>query len=449
VSFAYGYNQANQRVSQTASDKSWWFYPSAASTTGYTANSLDQYTAVGAVTPTYDGNGNLTSDGTFTFGYDAENRLISASGPGNTASYAFDAQGRRKSKTVNGVSTFYLTDADNREVLEYSGASGQILHSYTYGLGPNEVLSDNNVPAATRVSFTPDVQGSIQATLESGTGVLSAHGYQSFGQSASTSGSFRYTGQRIDAETGGLYYYRARMYSPSLGRFLQVDPSNGSGSGNRYAYVGNDPINVIDPSGLVAEPGSGSPYGTLDNGGQNSSLFNTSYAFMSAPSAVTGVASVAGGGGVFGPAVALAVPLALSGDTCATCNQDPFYYATYTRANPVTDQVYSGRTSGYGDPYTLVQRRGAQQPILTGEGFSSPVLDQAVMLQQDPNAYAAIRGREQQLIDFNGGAQSVGGTSRNMINGISEMNPLRDFYIQQSINRFGALPDNSPRTRGQ
>jgi YD repeat-containing protein len=54
------------------------------------------------VTPTYDGNGDLTFDGTFTYGYDPESRLISASGAGNTASYAYDAQGRRKSKTVNG-----------------------------------------------------------------------------------------------------------------------------------------------------------------------------------------------------------------------------------------------------------------------------------------------------------------------------------------------------------
>ncbi|WP_239515700.1 RHS repeat domain-containing protein, partial [Stenotrophomonas maltophilia] len=77
-----------------------------------------QYTAVGAVSPSYDGNGNLGSDGTFTFGYDAENRLVSASGAGNTVAYAYDAQGRRKSRTVNGATTMFVTDADNREVLD-------------------------------------------------------------------------------------------------------------------------------------------------------------------------------------------------------------------------------------------------------------------------------------------------------------------------------------------
>ena len=117
-------------------DNTWFNYPAATpSTVSYSANALNQCTAVGAVTPSYDGNGNLTSNGTFTLGYDAENRLSSASGAGNTASYTFDAQGRRKTKTVNGATTVFVTDAANREVLEYDGASRAILRWYAYGSG--------------------------------------------------------------------------------------------------------------------------------------------------------------------------------------------------------------------------------------------------------------------------------------------------------------------------
>ena len=76
-----------------------------ASTVSYTANALNQYTAVGPVSPSYDGNGNLANDGTFLFGYDAENRLTIAGNASFTATYTFDAQGRRKSKTVNGTTT--------------------------------------------------------------------------------------------------------------------------------------------------------------------------------------------------------------------------------------------------------------------------------------------------------------------------------------------------------
>jgi RHS repeat-associated protein len=288
---AYGYDATNRRVSQSATDNSWWFYPTTGSTVSYTANALNQYTGVGAVIPTYDGNGNLTGDGTFTYGYDAENRLTSASEAGNTITYAYNGQGRRKLKTVNGTTTIFVTDADNREVLEYDGTSGQILRWYAYGLGSNDVLNQMNVAAGTRTTLIPDIQGSIVGSIDSASGALSTRGYLPYGASATTDGTFAYTAQRIDPETNGLYYYRARMYMPAWGRFMQVDPiqglgttpasvappnaplapSNpsiasplttpvstpattlGYGASNLYAYVENDPLNRADPTGLAPD----------------------------------------------------------------------------------------------------------------------------------------------------------------------------------------------------
>jgi len=283
VAFGFGYDATNRRISQTATDNTWWYYPPAASTTSYTANDLNQYSAVGSVTPTYDANGDLTSDGTFTYGYDAENRLISASGTGLSAAYAYDAQGRRKSKTVNGTTTIYVTDADNREVLEYDGTSGAIGNWYPYALGPNDVLNQVGVATGTRATFIPDIHGSFIGSLDANSGTLTKTSYLPYGGSTSTSGSFGYTGQRIDPETSGLYYYRTRMYAPAWGRFMQPDPIGYAAAQNLYRYVANDPLNLVDTWGLTPD--------------QPTPVIGSATAAQAPPFAIAAAAGGAGGGG--------------------------------------------------------------------------------------------------------------------------------------------------------
>lgn len=253
VTFGHSYDKTNRRIGQTVDDNTWLAYPAGApSTTSYTADRLNRYSVVTGLTPSYDANGNLTGDGTYTYGYDAENRMVTANGAGNSSTYTYDGRGRRKSRTVNGTTTISVTDNDNREVLEYDDASGAILRWYAYGIGPNDVLNQMNVPTNSRAVFVPDLQGSVVATLNSA-GALSKSAYLAYGGSAAAATPFGYTGQRVDAESGGLYYYRARHYSSALGRFLQPDPIGYASGTLLYAYALNDPLNRIDPSGLTSE----------------------------------------------------------------------------------------------------------------------------------------------------------------------------------------------------
>jgi hypothetical protein len=107
---------------------------------------------------------------------------------------------------------------------------------------------------------------------------------------------------------------------------------------------------------------------------------------------------------------------------------------TYTRTGP-NGQVYAGRTRGFRDPEALIASRAESHPDRLN-GFGPPRLDR-VGLGFD--GIPAIRGREQQLIDFHGGAQSDGGSSANVIRGVAKANPRGRYYWGKSNEQFGPL----------
>jgi RHS repeat-associated protein len=243
----------------------------------YSYNNANELTGQsGNVTYTYDNNGNLLTKTVGTsvtsYGWDFENRLTSVilPGTGGTVTFKYDPFCRRIEKvyTHSGATTtsIYAYDGDNQ--VEEVDASGNVVARYVQGLGIDELRfraptgrghrSPEIGPLAILRSgvtsyYHADGLGSVNALSQINRSYDEIYKYDSFGVRLSFDGTvtnpFQYTARERDDETS-LYYYRARYYDTSVGRFVSEDPIRFSGGADFYTYVDNDPPNFSDPNGL-------------------------------------------------------------------------------------------------------------------------------------------------------------------------------------------------------
>lgn len=261
-------------------------------TTTYTPNNVNEYTAVasiGTVTPVYDANGNMLNDGTHVYAYDFENRLVEVDG-GTTAVYKYDALGRRIQKvtTAGTINYFY----DGQFMVEERNASDVVTATYISGAEIDNILSMSR--GGNTYFYHHNSLGSVVAITDNTGTAAERYEYDAYGKptifdnaysllaATAIGNTFMFTGREYDAETAN-YHYRARSYNPVLGRFMQQDPIGNWGdmnnNGNGVSYVGNNPVNEIDPMGLFMVVGRRGRNGLLECLCGDGAGFNSENAF--------------------------------------------------------------------------------------------------------------------------------------------------------------------------
>ena len=167
---------------------------------------------------------------------------------GGGATYARNGSGQRVAKTVGGVTTVFFYDGAGRLLGEYT-SSGTTIQEYVY-LGNMPVAI---VQPTSTYYVKADELNTPRAVVDTAGTTVWSWARLPFGENA-PSGAFtlnlRFPGQYYDAETGTMENHM-RVYDPKLGRYLQSDPAGLHGGLNTYAYVKNNPLQRVDPSGLL------------------------------------------------------------------------------------------------------------------------------------------------------------------------------------------------------
>jgi RHS repeat-associated protein len=219
---------------------------------GAPTNRLTSVTTSGVTSNyAYDSAGNVTNDGSHTYAYDAENRIVSVDS-GTTATYAYDTSNQRYKKVTGGATTHYIWQG-SQVIAEHNGGTGTVLTDYV-SAGSRMIA---NVSSGSTQYFLSD-RLSVRMTLDTSGSVLGRQAHLPFGEDFGESGTqekHHFTSYERDGGSGTDYAVN-RQHAQTIGRFNRPDPFDASArvsnpqSLNRYSYAGNNPVNRTDTLGL-------------------------------------------------------------------------------------------------------------------------------------------------------------------------------------------------------
>jgi len=218
----------------------------------------NKYQTFDGYTLEYDAERNLTRK--YKAGFDqrlewnALGQLVTVTTNGAIVTYGYTPSGLRFRRTQGGTPRYYVY-FDGNLLLEID-QDGNTVRRYAHMPGTDNPLSVKETIGGTDTVryFALDHPGNVLGLMSSTGAVTATYDYRPFGAEAAANDGqpLRFMGRELDSGTG-LYYVRNRWYDPALERFISEDPIGLAGGLNTYSYVGNDPMNARDPSGLQAQ----------------------------------------------------------------------------------------------------------------------------------------------------------------------------------------------------